>query len=84
MTYKLPNGQLVDLKKIRSVSTVRDLGTDPKTIDLNRLGFTIHLLNREILEVTEIYHYSDWGDVKRNLQKLRQELVDKWHEDTKD
>lgn len=84
MSYKLPNGQLVDLKRVRSISTVRDLGADPKSIDLSRLGFTLHLANREIIEITECYHFSDWGDVKKKLQKLRQELVDKWNEEKED
>lgn len=78
MSYKLPNGQMIDLRRIQSVSTVRDMGSDSQSIEKSKIGFTIHLSNREIVDVIDYYHFNDWGEVKNKLQHLRREIIDKW------
>ena len=75
MNYKLPDGQVIELGRIISVSTVRDMGRDPKSIDRSLIGFTIHLRNREIVEVTDYYHFSDWAEVKNRLKQVREDIV---------
>ncbi|MDY0152335.1 MAG: hypothetical protein RBS43_08700 [Candidatus Cloacimonas sp.] len=74
MIYKLPSGQLIDTSMISSVSTVRDLGKNPKTIDTNLIGFTIRMKGREIIDVTDDYHFCDWAEVKKNLKHIREEI----------
>lgn len=81
MVYKLPNGQLVDLSRISSISNVRDFGRDPRSIDQHLIGFTIRLKDREIVEVTDNYHFSDWAEVKSRLKQLREDIAQKWAEE---
>jgi hypothetical protein len=80
MLYALPNGERIVLENIHSVSQVRDKGGTGSYIEPNKMGFTIHLAKREIVEVVEPYHFSDWADVKNRLNKLRNELIEKWKE----
>ncbi|HNQ43166.1 MAG TPA: hypothetical protein PKI59_02000 [Candidatus Cloacimonadota bacterium] len=80
MKYTLPNGKQIDIERIVSVSPVRDLGPDPKSIDLSRLGFSIHLRKREIVEVVDNYHYNDWAEVRSQLNKIRDEILKLVHQ----
>lgn len=80
MKFTLSDGTIIDLTRIISVSPVRDMGPDPDTISLSRIGFTIHLDQREFLQVTKQYHYADWPVVKKCLEKDRRELINKWDE----
>ena len=78
MTYRLFDGQIVDLDRIESVSTVRDFGRDPRSIDRSQIGFTIQLNNREIIDVVEFYHFCDWAQVSIKLKKVREDIVHQW------
>ncbi len=78
MLYTLPDGKTIALERIQSVSTVRDHGRDEGSIDMSRLGFTIHLAKREIVEVTEPYHFADWADVKKHLNRIRDDIIKQW------
>lgn len=80
MKYVFKDGTEVDIERVLSVSEVRDLGMDKKSITLSKLGFSIHLSKRELVQITRNYHYSDWAKVKLELEKERQELLDKWKE----
>lgn len=75
MLYTLPNGKEIDIEKITTVSPVRDLGPDPLSIDLCRLGFNIHLRKKEIIQVSEHYHYNDWAEVRGKLNGIRNEIL---------
>ena len=81
MNYTLPDGRTIDLAKVSSISKVRDFGRDSKTIDLHQIGFTIHLQRREIVEILDQYHYSDWAEVKTRLKRLREQIIQKWEEE---
>ncbi len=78
MVYSLPDGKQVDLNRVRRISMVRDFGQDKTSIDKCKLGFSIHLDRREVIEVTDIYHYSDWAAVKKRMNDLRKDLYEKW------
>ncbi len=81
MNYTLPDGRIVDLAKVSSISKVRDFGRDSNTIDLHQIGFTIHLERREIVEVLDKYHFCDWAEVKNRLKRLREDMIEKWEEE---
>lgn len=78
MVYTLPNGQVIELSRISSISSVRDYGRDPKSIDKHMIGFTIRMAGREVIEVTENYHFSDWAEVKKNIKQLREDIAELW------
>jgi len=78
MLYNLPNGRSVELSDVRRISKVRDQGDDMSTIGYRKMVFTIHMNNRDIVEVSEQYHYSDWMDKKKELNNVRADLVSKW------
>jgi len=71
----LPNGKEIDLIKVRTVSQIRDIDSSSDVINDNRIGFTISLKGREIVEVSEPYHYADWGPVKMRIKQLRDDLI---------
>jgi len=71
----LPNGKEIDLMKVRTVSQIRDIDSSSDVINDNRIGFTISLKGREIVEVSEPYHYADWGPVKMRIKQLRDDLI---------
>ena len=75
MLYMLPNGKEIDLMKVRTVSQIRDIDSSSDVINDNRIGFTISLKGREIVEVSEPYHYADWGPVKMRIKQLRDDLI---------
>jgi hypothetical protein len=77
------DGREVDLEQIKSVSTIRDLGLDKTQISVSRICFTVHLKNREELQVSREYHYSDWAEAKIELGKEREDLLNKWNEVSK-
>ncbi|HPN40862.1 MAG TPA: hypothetical protein PKX36_04965 [Candidatus Cloacimonadota bacterium] len=61
--------------KVRTVSQIRDIDSSSDVINDNRIGFTISLKGREIVEVSEPYHYADWGPVKMRIKQLRDDLI---------
>jgi len=75
MLYMLSNGKEIDLMKVRTVSQIRDIDSSSDVINDNRIGFTISLKGREIVEVSEPYHYADWGPVKMRIKQLRDDLI---------
>jgi len=77
MLFKLPNGNELELEQVRSVSQIRDLDSSSQVMPVSRIGFTVSLKNREIVEVFEQYHYADWGPVKMRMKQLRETLISK-------
>ena len=80
MKYKFEDGSEVELERIISVSPIRDLGVDKKSISTSKIGFTVHMSKREIVHITRDYHYSDWAGAKIELEKERNNLIAKWDE----
>lgn len=80
MKYTFSDGTTVDLTRIVSISPIRDLGSDPETITMSRIGFTIHMNRREFVQIARHYHYADWATVKNELEGERRELIAKWEE----
>jgi len=75
MKYTLPNGRVIDLVRVLGVSPVRDMGPDSRTIDQSRIGFVVHMDKREVVEVTDTYHFTDWPVAKNKMKKVREELL---------
>lgn len=78
MLYTLPNGQVIELEKVSRISNIRDQGEDRASIGFSKMVFTIHLDNRDKIDVIEQYHFADWSDKKRKLGMLRADLIAKW------
>ncbi len=78
MLYNLPNGKSIELDMVNRISRIRDQGEDAGSIGYRKMIFTIHLSNRDTVEVSEQYHFSDWSDKKRKLNNVRADLVAKW------
>lgn len=81
MQYQLPNGTVVELSKIRSISRLRDLGECDQSIATCWMGFSILLSGREVIEVKDTYHYSDWAEVKLRLNGIRKEIMQRWQQE---
>jgi hypothetical protein len=77
MKYTFDDGTTVDLTRIVSVSPIRDLGPDPETITMSKIGFTVHLNRREFVQIAKHYHYADWASVKIELENVRRDLLAK-------
>lgn len=75
MFYNLPDNRMIDVSCITGVSPIQEYGRDPMSIDKYRIGFSLLLNDKEILEVTELYHFCDWAQVKKKLQTIRSDLL---------
>ncbi len=80
MKHTLSDGTVVDLAQVRSVSSLRDLGEDPGSIMLSRIGFTIRCIKGEDIKIIRYYHYTDWAKVKKELEQDRQGLIKAWND----
>ena len=74
MKYVLPDGQTIETDMITQITSVRDQGADPESIDRNILSFTIHFKGASSVKVSEYYYFADWAEVKLRLKKLRKQL----------
>lgn len=74
MKFTLPDGQNIETGLIKEITTVRDHGADPKSIDRSILSFTIHLKGAPSVKVSEYYHFADWAEAKLRLNNLRTQL----------
>ncbi|HCM14732.1 MAG: hypothetical protein WC252_07285 [Candidatus Cloacimonadaceae bacterium] len=83
MLFTLSDGKSVDLSRIVRISSIRDFGKDTQTISLSKIGYTIHLDGREYVEVCRNYHFSDWAQVKTDLEKDRKDLISRWEAERK-
>jgi hypothetical protein len=78
MLFTLPDGRIIDLECVSTVSTIRDYGSDPRSIDRHILGFSIYLKKkREVVEVLDTYHFNDWAEARLRLKKTREEIVNR-------
>lgn len=79
MLYALPNGQEIDLTKVKGISKVRDYGRDSNSIDLHLIGFSIQM-QKEVVDITDSYHFCDWAEVTKKLKLIREEILSKWEQ----
>ncbi len=80
MEHILPDGQKVDLTRVKEITAIRDLGLDPESIDRSVLSFSIRMKNGETKQVKEYYHFSDWAVASKRLKDIRNSLVSQWHQ----
>lgn len=79
MEYVLPDGQKVDLGKVKEISAIRDMDVDITTIDKSLLAFSIRMKGGQNIQVKEYYHFSDWADASKKLKSIRTDLVAALH-----
>ncbi len=75
MLYTLPDGRSFELDLVTRVSRIRDEGEDASSIEYSKLSFHIYFSDRDTIEVIQQYHYSDWAVQKKNLNRIRAELL---------
>jgi len=76
MKYTLSDGRELDLSRVVEVSSIRDEGIDPNSISMSRIAFQIQLKRHETISVHRSYHFSDWAEVKIELEKERKRLLE--------
>ncbi len=72
--YILPDGKEIDISKIKNIGDLESV----KSRDFTSLGywyFTIYFKDGTSMNIREYYFYSDWVEVKNNLQKIRDEIL---------
>ena len=74
MKHILPDGQTIETDMITQITSVRDHGADPNSIDRSILSFTIHFKGAPSVKVSDYYHYADWAEVKIRLDGVRNQL----------
>ena len=75
MIYTLADGRNINIGEVKSVSTVRDYGDDPKMIGMCRFSFVIYMKDNTNIRVSEHYHYADWVEVRARLNAVRTEIM---------
>jgi hypothetical protein len=80
MEYLLPDGQKVELSRIKEITQIRDLGLDPGSIDRSVLSFSIRLRGGKTIQIKEYYHFSDWSEAKKSLKKIHASLMEQWQQ----
>ena len=73
--YTLPNKEKIRLSEIYEIGKMKDKGEYSHNIYLNKWSFQIIFNNGEIIDVEEPYFYSDWGDARTKLEKIRNDLI---------
>ncbi|MBC8526409.1 MAG: hypothetical protein ISS28_07015 [Candidatus Cloacimonetes bacterium] len=72
--YILENGEVILFSEIYKIGKMEDIG-QRKLIEPPYWRFTITLKNGEEKHITEYYHFSDWGQARIKLEKIRNELI---------
>lgn len=75
MKYILKDGREIDLTKVYELSVVRDEGMDKQSINLSKIAFSIRLKNGQSIRVERSYHFSDWAQVKKELDQERASIL---------
>ncbi len=76
MYYNLPDNRTIDLNCVTDVSPIQEYGRDPMSIDKYRIGFSLLINDKQIVEVTELYHFCDWAQAKKKIQRIRADLIE--------
>ena len=72
--YILPDGKEIDISKIKNIGDLISV----KSRDFSSLGywyFTIFFKDETSINIREYYSYSDWIEVKNELKKIRDEII---------
>ena len=74
-SYILPNKEKIILSEIYKIDKMKDRGKHSHNLYSNKWSFQIIFNNGEIIDVEEPYFYSDWGDARMMLEKIRNDLI---------
>ena len=74
-SYILPNKEIIRLSEISKIGKMKDRGEYKHNISLYKWNFQIIFNNGDIIDVEEPYFYSDWGDARMKLEKIRNDLI---------
>ena len=72
--YILPDGEEIDVSKIESIGELKSV----RSKEFRSLGywyFTILFKDGKSEEIQAGYYYSEWGNVKMELQIIRGEII---------
>ena len=73
--YTLQNGEKIKLSEIYEIGKLEDNGENRHNFLLFKWSFTITFKNRDIKNVEEAYRYSDWGEARKKLEEIRDDLI---------
>lgn len=74
-SYTLPNKEKIRVSEISIIGKMNDSGEHRHNPSFYKWSFLITFNNGEIKDVEEPYHYSDWGDSRMKLEKIRNDMV---------
>ena len=74
-SYTLPNKEKIRVSEIYKIGKMKDRGVHSHSIYFYKWSFQITFNNGEIIDVEEHYFYSDWGDARTKLEKIRNDLI---------
>jgi len=74
-SYTLPNKERIRVSEIYRIDNMKDRGEGRHNPSFYKWSFLITFNNGEIKNVQEPYYYSNWGDARTNLEKIRNDLI---------
>jgi len=74
-SYTLPNKERIRVSEISRIDKMKDSGVYRNNPSFYKWSFIITFNNGEIIDVEEPYYYSDWGDARTKLEKIRNDLI---------
>lgn len=78
--YEFKDGKVIDVGQVRDVSKIWDKAGQSMGVNQNRIGFTVSMKRGKAIDVFETYHFTDWGEAKKQIQQERLELINKIRE----
>ncbi len=75
VSYILPNKERIKVSEISRIGKIKDRGEYRHDTSLYKWSFIITFNNGEIKDVEEPYYYSNWGDARTKLEKIRNDLI---------
>ncbi len=73
--YILQDKEKIRFSEIYEIGKMKDRGQYSHNINLNKWSFQVIFNNGDIKNVEESYYYSDWGDARTKLEKIRNDLI---------
>jgi len=73
--YIVQNKEKIRVSEIYKIGKMKDRGDYSHIIYSNKWSLQIIFNNGEIIDVEEPYFYSDWGDARTKLKKIRNDLI---------
>ena len=74
--FKLPDGQEIELNSVKHISKVKNYEVGSGLASQELVGFEINCGFKGVFKYTSAYHYSDWGEVKIAVEKVRTQLIE--------